>query len=307
MSTLGVRTFVLTCALAMPPQGRRAHKPVIDVHLHAMRASIAGGLETYLADTKPLIERPVFDRLSAAKSDSALLNGTLAAMNRFNVVRGVISGELVDAYTNAAPDRFIRSLMVSRLNLPADSLRALFAGGRYGALGEISTQYSGISPDDARLEPYFAIAEELQIPVGIHMGMGGPGAPAYRARLGNPLLLEDVLARHPRLRLYVMHAGYPMMAEMIALMQSYPHVYADVADIDWARPRNSFHAYLRGLMDAGLGQRLMFGSDQVVWPEAIGIAIEAIESANYLTTRQKRDILCNNAATFFKLPASTCE
>src|ERR1041384_915214 len=150
--------LTLICVLAMPPLTHHAREPVIDVHLHAMRASIADGLETYLSDTKSLIERPVFDRLQAAKSDTALLRGTIAAMKRFNVVRGVISGELIDAYTNAAPDLFIRSLMVSRLNLSADSLRALFAGKRFVALGEITTQYAGISPDDARLEPYFAVA-----------------------------------------------------------------------------------------------------------------------------------------------------
>ena len=32
-------------------------------------------------------------------------------------------------------------------------------------------------------------------------------------------------------------------------------------------------------MRANLGKRLMFGSDQMAWPEAIGLAIEGIESA----------------------------
>jgi predicted TIM-barrel fold metal-dependent hydrolase len=284
-----------------------ARKPVIDVHLHAMRASIAPGLETYLRNTETAIERPVFRQLHAANTDSALMSGTLDAMSRYNVVRGVISGELVDSFVKAAPDRFIRSLMLPRLNVSADSVRRLLTGGSYMALGEVSTQYLGIAPDDARLDPYFAVAEELQMPVGIHMGMGGPGAPAYRARLANPLLLEDVLAKHPRLRLYVMHAGYPFLHEMIALMQTYPQVYVDIADIDWARPPGSFHDYLQGLARAGLAKRVMFGSDQVVWPEAIGIAIQAIEGAPYLGAAQKRDILCYNAARFFQLAPALCD
>src|SRR3989454_6563092 len=42
---------------------------------------------------------------------------------------------------------------------------------------------------------------------------GPPGAaylatPRYRASLSNPLLLEETLIRHPKLRLYVMHAGW---------------------------------------------------------------------------------------------------
>ena len=39
---------------------------------------------------------------------------------------------------------------------------------------------------------------------------------------GNPVLLEDVLVRHPKLRLVVENAGYPYRGEMIAMMYQYP-------------------------------------------------------------------------------------
>ena len=45
----------------------------------------------------------------------------------------------------------------------------------------------------------------------------------------------------------------------------------------------------------------MFGSDQMVWPDALEIAIQAIESADFLTREQRRDILYNNAARFLGL------
>ena len=54
-------------------------------------------------------------------------------------------------------------------------------------------------------------------------------------------------------------------------------------------------------MRFGFGKRLMFGSDQMVWPEAIGMAIEGVQSAGFLTEQQKRDILYNNAVRFFRL------
>ena len=57
-------------------------------------------------------------------------------------------------------------------------------------------------------------------------------------------------------------------------------------------------------MRAGLGKRLMFGSDQMRWPEKIDEAIEAIDEVNYLTAEQKRDILYNNAARFLRLEGS---
>jgi hypothetical protein len=45
----------------------------------------------------------------------------------------------------------------------------------------------------------------------------------------------------------------------------------------------------------------MFGSDQMVWPEKISSAVEAIEEAPFLTDEQKRDIFYNNAKRFLRL------
>jgi predicted TIM-barrel fold metal-dependent hydrolase len=42
----------------------------------------------------------------------------------------------------------------------------------------------------------------------------------------------------------------------------------------------------------------------MVWPEAIGMAIEGIQSVNFLTEEQKRDIFYNNAVRFFRLDKS---
>jgi hypothetical protein len=44
-----------------------------------------------------------------------------------------------------------------------------------------------------------------------------------------------------------------------------------------------------------------FGSDQMVWPEALEFAIQSIEMADFLTEGQRRDILYNNAARFLRL------
>lgn len=49
-------------------------------------------------------------------------------------------------------------------------------------------------------------------------------------------------------------------------------------------------------------KRIMFGSDQMVWPEAIDVSIAAINEAPFLSAEQKRDILYNNAARFLRLP-----
>ncbi len=100
-----------------------------------------------------------------------------------------------------------------------------------------------------------------------------------------------------------MHMGDIWQESTLAILHMYPQVYVDVAAMAWgAIPRGQFHAMLQGLITAGFGKRIMFGSDQAVWPELIGQAIEGIESTPFLTDEQKHDIFHNNAARFLGLP-----
>ena len=65
--------------------------------------------------------------------------------------------------------------------------------------------------------------------------------------------------------------------------------------------RSEFHAYLGALMRVGLGKRVMFGSDHMHWPELIGVAVDAVDAATFLTPPERRDIFYGNAARFLRL------
>jgi uncharacterized protein len=88
-----------------------------------------------------------------------------------------------------------------------------------------------------------------------------------------------------------MHAGWPRFDEILHLLWSFPQVYVDVAVLDWILPQQEFYGYLKRLVDAGFGKRIMFGSDQMVWPDAIKVAIDNINSAPFLTEQEKRHFL----------------
>ena len=129
-------------------------------------------------------------------------------------------------------------------------------------------------PAIPRWMAYYTLAEKMDIPVGIHTGIGIPEAsysccPGFRIGLANPLNVEELLVRHPHLRVYVMHAGYPYLDATLALMNAYPKIYVDVAAIDWLLPKAEFQQYLSQLVRAGMGKRIMFGTDGIVWPDAL--------------------------------------
>jgi predicted TIM-barrel fold metal-dependent hydrolase len=315
--------------LASAASGQRQLDPIIDVHMHALSADEQGppplGMCTPFPDygawdprmsypdqflakfKRPECRDPVWSPMT----DAELMNQTLAIADRRNIV-GVLSGAAanVDTWIKARPDRFIPALsfqLDTAVTPSVEALRQRHAEGKLKVLGEITNQYAGISPDDPRMEPYWTLAEELDLPIGIHIGPGPGGviylgAQNYRARMHSALTIEEMLVKHPKLRVYVMHAGYPLLDDMLAVLYAHPQVYVDTGIIVYNQPRPAFYRYLRALVEAGFVKRVMFGSDQMVWPGTIERALAVIETAPFLSSAQKRDIFYNNAARFLRLP-----
>jgi len=303
--------------------------PIMDMHVHTgvepeMRLALCVPWVTQFPPWDPsdgpwkdiwlkaMTEPQCPDPIWSPGSERAVMEETIAAMERRNVF-GVLSGpqDAAARWMKAAPGRFLPSLQfrIGRDDISPTDMRQIFARGDAAVLGEISNQYAGIALDDPRMEPYWALAEELDIPVAIHIGDGTVGTAylgfddmaAYRARLTNPYDLEDVLVRHPRLRVSVMHLAAPLTDELIAVLAAHPQVYTDIGGMQWYYPRAFFYEILRKVVDAGFSTRVMFGSDQGDWAGVIEPAIAIIEDAPFLDPQQKRNILYNNAARFLRL------
>lgn len=276
-------------------------QPIIDMHLHAdlPPEEIKEGEPAYCRPA------PCEGKGHATASHEETLKKTLEMMDRYNIVKAHLSGldpAILAKWKEAAPDRFIISPFVFQPGQPAaEDLQPKIEEGFYSGMGEIATELAGIAPNDPKLEPYFALAEEYDLPTLIHTAGIGPYLPSFRTNAGNPLLLEAVLVRHPKLRLYVENSGYPFRDEMIAMMSQYPQLYGDVSTITWLIPKSAFYDYLKALITAGLEKRIMYGTDQMRWPEMMEKGINAIKEADFLTEEQKRDILYYNAARFLGL------
>jgi predicted TIM-barrel fold metal-dependent hydrolase len=299
--------------------------PVIDVHFHAILETREGAppmcpnQSAFLAsDPQDGPEAPFgwseedcTPKLYPAPPGKYLEMIT-EEMKRLNVTAVVFgSPEAVAAYEKAAPGRVIPGnsfAMGTTVDKTAElrRLEMLFTEGGFRVMGEIGLQYQGMSPSDMSVDDYFALAERLDVPVAIHMGTGGSGRanvsmPSFRASMGDPLLLEEVLARHPKLRVQIMHAGYPMIDNTLALLQANSHVYVDIAGLIWSYPIYEVNRYIERLVRGGFGDRVMFGTDQLTWPGLMAHSISIVQNADYLTSEQKRDILYNNAARFLRI------
>lgn len=166
-------------------------------------------------------------------------------------------------------------------------------------IGEVLTQYHGISMSDNLMYPYYGLAEKYGLPVGIHTGSAGPGhdCPNFKEELGNPLMLKELLQHFPKLKVWMMHGGGPYASEFMEMMKTYPKMYADISVLNNPKiiPPKEFAAAMKEMIDAGLEDRLMFGSDNA----DIKATIDAVERLDFLNEAQKRKIYYENAEMFF--------
>lgn len=308
MRVLAVLTFLASSLLAV---GQRDNlrpinrQPIIDVHKHA---SWPGA------------------------DDAAARKALLTEMDADGIVLSVLHinepGD-VAGWLRAAPGRFVGGPAMPCPQTPAKQpfyrcfaetkgwpdlawLEREMAAGRIGLLGEMLFVYAGVHPDDRKMATYWALAAKYDVPVAVHINRGPSAAsglrgPAFDGEMGNPALLRPVLARHPRLRILLQHVGtggpdlLPFNTEIESLLKDYSTVSFDMSIFNSVATTEAHDAELKRLIDAGFGDRIMFGSDT----RPAGPILRRFEKIDWLTAPQRRAILYDNAARFLRLDAQT--
>lgn len=273
-----------------------ANAQIIDVHLHSYTDDDYWGGKTHRTG------------ITSPKTAADHLKETIAQMNKNNVEFAVVSGtvESIALYTKADA-RFIPGYMDDNGLIPVAEFDSLVKNGKIKVFGEITGVYQGKTLNDSSYHPYLAICEKYGIPVAYHTG-GGPSmtpfrscCPKFRIALGDPLLIEDVLVRYPALKLYLMHGGELFYENAVRMMSMYLNLYIDVGVLLWVNPLIQDYAVrlLKLAKKANLLDRVMFGTDQMTWPDAISHSVNYLKSLDFLTTAEKEKILYKNANNFW--------
>ncbi|SHI58111.1 Predicted metal-dependent hydrolase, TIM-barrel fold [Tangfeifania diversioriginum] len=234
----------------------------------------------------------------------------IALMDQHKIQYAVMSASLeaLENYT-ALDKRFITAHQDQEDGLlEISNFEKLIQEGKIKIFGEIMAVYKGLSLSDSIYAPYLKICEKYDIPVAVHTGTSHPRlantcCPNYRIETGNPLNVEDVLIRHPNLRVYLMHAGTEHYQKTIALMYQFPELYVDVGALLWIDDFTKYFGveFLKAAKATGMIDRVMFGSDPMVWPGAITASIKFLESLDFLTEDDKQKIFYSNAKTFLNI------
>ena len=163
------------------------------------------------------------------------------------------------------PDRFTGIGTFS--TTPLDIMRAVEQvafckeAGMVGVTTEPSFFHMGI--DDRRLYPIYAKAVELDLMVCLHTGVNY--GVTHPIRNDHPLMLDDVACDFPTLKLIACHAGWPWVAEMVAVARKHPNVYMEFGGLApkyLGAPGTGWEVMYR-FMNSLLQDQILFGTD---WP-----------------------------------------
>ncbi len=285
--------------------------PVIDVHQHLYNdVTYWGGPQASKNLNSPTTAMLHYKRL-------------VEVMKENNVVLGLPSTrmETCEYYFNTYPEN--RQLFYYGLDFwyapdavcqpyVANKLDSLVKVNAINVIGELFGVYYGKSHDDSCYQSLYAIADKYNIPVSIHTGVIPDNwlknFPNYSIELANPASLRPILKKWSNINFNAMHSGlsysdkYNFENNMIDMLLTFDNLYCDIGAACWMpETQLKTEKFILSAIEKGLEDRILFGSDQMVWPDAVSVGIKFIKDANFLTLAQKKKILYRNAAQFLRL------
>lgn len=274
------------------------------------------------------VENP--DELSAELRTPSILNPltpqqVLDRMDRYGISQSIVparkygeawtlSYEAVRDFVAAAPTRLFATAGISPLAKMEGVRRFEEAVRDFDFIGAHAyTSWARVPIDHRLWYPYFAKAEELEVPFQIEI-MGGKTRPSG----GRPKYLDQVAEDFPHLNLIATHTGYPWERELVGICEFRKNVYIGFDTLMphlWAP---ELIAYARDENFAGRNARKMYSggprvdvlpSDRILFgTNYLSMDIETVfdEVAELgLSDHVLRKLYTTNARNLYNLPGPT--
>ena len=175
----------------------------------------------------------LFPELADRYKNGRTTEQIVAEMDEANVEQAILAAgydPINDDYTwtmesiEKFPDRFLGSLVVDP-HRGMDGVRELESRVRDEnfKMARMMAFHTLIPYNDPRCYPLYAKCIELDIPISINVGVPGPLVPA--ARLQEPLVLDEICAFFPELKIIMAHGGDPWADICVKLMLKWQNLY----------------------------------------------------------------------------------
>ncbi len=201
----------------------------------------------------------IFNQMRCAGLDRMCL----LARDYSSTVGCVVSNEEVKQLVDAAPDRFFGFASVD----PADPNAAEKLENAFAQLGLrglfLHPGRQHFYPMDPQLERLYQICEKYNRPVLFHAGLSWE--PDTLTKYSHPLCFEELVMKHPKLRICLGQFAWPWVRETAMLMVKFPNVYADTGALYFDCAREFYmQTFTKDIpitwIDRSLRHQVMFGS-----------------------------------------------
>ncbi len=128
---------------------------------------------------------------------------------------------------------------------------------------KLHTVLQDFAPNDRKMYPIYETCVELDIPLMFHTGYEGigtgiPGGDGVRQKYGDPMLIDDVAADFPNLRIIMAHPGWPWHDNAIAVAMHKTNVYMDISSM---RPKHFPDSIKKYMRTRNFARKVLFGTD----------------------------------------------
>ncbi|MBU1276054.1 MAG: amidohydrolase family protein [Proteobacteria bacterium] len=271
---------------------------VVDFHVHTSvyeqpTQSLEGLVQKAWGERKEWMEKTYTDPLAFLElMDQSGIDYAVILAELAPITTGIASNEYVARFC-AASERLIPFASVNPLTMvnPAGQFENLVRSHGFKGL-KLYPTYQQYYPNDARLYPIYAKAQELGVPVSLHTGSSVLAG--SRLKYGDPILLDDVAVDFPELTLLMCHCGRPFWYDKaFGLARFHPNLYMEVSGLPPHKLLEFFPELER------LADKVVYGSD---WPTVPTIKenIHAVRDLK-IAEPSKRKILGENAAKLLGL------
>lgn len=240
------------------------------------------------------------------RTSAELETRTVQEMDAAGVRAGLLShyNPQVRKWVANHPSRFLPSFFPSPTigddSWNLDEFKREAHAGFWRAIGEVNHGWQVRPLEDPLLFPYYEVCEREGLPVVLHTGADAINNYDYDVTLTDPLRLRPVLRQFPRLPFVLYHMGWPHFDHALYMSYAFGKVYLEVGAVVWLFPKLTLRM-VRETVDAIGSDRLLFGTDQMLWPQMISKAVRVISDEPNLSGGEKKQILWENSARLFRV------
>ncbi len=221
---------------------------IIDIHAHV---GYKNAKERYSAEEFiTVMDKVGIDKLVILGAD----HGVFSLTN--------FEDEEVASFCEKYPDRLIgfSSVHPNRSN---PHLKVKQAVKKLGLKGVKLYPHAGFYVNDPRLDLVYEKCLEMNIPVMIHTGV--KALQRQYLKYNNPIYIDDVVTKFPKLKVIMCHGGFPWCDEFLAIAHSASCVWVDITFLDYIenifKRKGLCERIIKNLAEVIGPHRLLWGSE----------------------------------------------